>query len=148
MRRPRWIRTTAWLCLTFLALASGRGLLPGLCANLLAPEERAAAADAAYWGPLIGPAPSCCAMTRWRPAPAPAETPDEDAPAPAAPISQGDCAFCALASARMLPLTHQVHEPPQAERIAAIPNAPMAIRPAPCANPIRGRAPPLPFLAA
>jgi hypothetical protein len=141
VHHPRWIRFTAYGCLLFLLLASGRGLIPGLCANLRALNDASAATCAASDAEM-GPSRACCSgMSKTAPGG------KDKGNGPSVP-GKKECAFCSLCSARMLPLHHFVLDKPAPVRIGFLPpsiTSPIS-RHAPEA--VRGRAPPLTSLAA
>ncbi|MBI1320838.1 MAG: hypothetical protein GC168_18085 [Candidatus Hydrogenedens sp.] len=97
MRRGKLagFRVTALLCVLLLSLASGRGLVAGLCANLVAEDTLAAlpVSDA-----YVGPAATCC-IEGARAGQCPVK--DDSGHRP---LGQRDCAFCTLALARVEPL--------------------------------------------
>lgn len=105
--RLLWLRTTAIVCVTLLALASGRGLVPGLCANLSAacPEECQGAET------IVSRMPVCCLDTM-EGANCPADSGgNKQHQAPR------DCAFCKLACARYEALEYVTLAPPLRESI-------------------------------
>jgi hypothetical protein len=133
-----WVRPIAVACLAFVCLASGRGVVPAICANLGDTTAQAAWADQE-----LRAVRSCCLATWAAPQP-----PKEDGEhAPRRGTGGKDCAFCSLAAARFEPLTQAVLPPPPEPADVAGPDLPpphIACE-APCTH--RGRAPPHPASA-
>lgn len=120
VRRYAWLRGTAWACLVLLTLASVRGLVPGICANLWPSQDAAVVYGA---DSVVGSIGACCAeLGLQRSCPLPGN------PRHTAPFPGGikDCAFCKLASARVVPLVFVVFETPR-DVIAATPVAAVSL---------------------
>jgi hypothetical protein len=130
-RAPGWLRCTALLAAAFLALACGRAITPGLCANAVAAASVATQHDDS----AIQPLRSCCASLLAKRA-VPAE-----APRPVA--AKNDCALCALAAARFEPLVHATPPIPALPVPPAEPAPPVALATQCSEPPHPGRGPPL-----
>jgi len=100
--RPRlrlaWLRGTALCCVLLLAAASGRGMVTGLCTNLVAGETSCVVVQAA--DAYVGPAAMCCLELLRSGA---CRTKGGSGHVPA---GLRDCAFCTLAMARVEPLEY------------------------------------------
>jgi hypothetical protein len=88
-RTYRAVHAVAAAALAFYLLAAGRALVPGLCSTLAAVEE-------------TNTAVICCASHTSNTAGPVITTPEP---------AHADCAFCALAHALWVPVTHVIIEP-------------------------------------
>ena len=120
-RRASWIRTTAWACFVLMLIASGRGLLPSICANLTVTP----AAEPVYGADsVMGAIGACCAELRLGKA---CSLPGGGQPAQPKPGALKDCAFCKLTSAHVEPLVFVALQAPALVQEAAPTAGPAAL---------------------
>lgn len=130
-------------CVLFLALASGRAFVPGLCANI----GTAPTAQTPVYGAdsVVRPLQPCCAQAAARSCTVPI-VPRDGRPAGLPLLA--DCAFCKLAALGAEPLAFVALPLPTASCAAPLLHRPDAPPPCRAHNRLRGRAPPFCFAPA